>query len=257
MLTAEEASALFVGAEMAKQFTDGSLLPPIESALLKLRAVLPRDRQDYVEQFGKKTIVIGPTKNGGSLAVDREWLMPLQEAAVRRRVVKIVYRARARDHDTLREVEPLGVVFYSNVWYLVAWCRLRGDMRHFRLDRVRGVDVTDEVFAPRPEFSLARHFDAANTKDMMIPVRVWFSRCGLERARRESYVRMIEEKDTKNGAEMVLATYSLEWMAAWLLSFGGDAEALEPDTLRERIRLLAESALRRHAPARDLEPQLV
>src|SRR5882762_8641742 len=47
MFTAEEATSLFVGGELVKQFTDASLQAPMMSALDKLRAVLPRDRQDH------------------------------------------------------------------------------------------------------------------------------------------------------------------------------------------------------------------
>jgi len=250
MLTVEEASALFVGAELARQFTDGSLQPPIEAAVLKLRAILPQDRQDYLEQLGKKTVVIGPAAaSGGTPSAEREWLLPLQEAAVRRRVVKIRYRARARDDDTVRTVEPLGVVFYAAGWYLVAWCRLRGDLRHFRLDRIRMVETQEEVFEPRAEFSLATHLQEGAAQEQTIRTRIWFSRHALDRARRESLIAIVEEKTTSDGAEIVMATYSLGWLASWLLSFGGEAEALEPESLRQQVRTIAENALRRHGSA--------
>lgn len=256
MLTAEEAGALFVGAELAKQLTDGSLQPPIEAALLKLRAVLPRDRQDYLEQLGKKTVVIGPGACRPVAPSDRRWLLRLQDAAVRRRVVSITYRARARDDDTVREVEPLGVAYFGNGWYLIAWCRLRGDFRHFRLDRVRALETKDEAFEPRPEFSLSSHLDTLSTPPPMTPVRIWFAVKALDRARRESFAAVVEEKSDGSGAEIVMATYSLEWMAAWLLSFGADAEALEPEELRQQIRTLAESAYRRHAAVRERDPKI-
>ena len=49
MFSADEATSLFVGGELVKHFTDASLQAPMSSALDKLRAVLPRDRQDHVE----------------------------------------------------------------------------------------------------------------------------------------------------------------------------------------------------------------
>lgn len=256
MLTAEEASALFFGAELAKQYTDGSLLAPLEAALLKLRAVLPRDRQDYLEQLSKKTVVFGPPAHRRTPRADRQWLMPLQEAAVRRRVVKIAYRARAEE-ETVREVEPLGVVFYGGGWYLVAWCRLRGDLRHFRLDRIQNVDTKEEVFGPRPEFSLASHFALPGPCDEQVTVRLYFEEAALERVRRESWTAPVEEKPRDGGMKIVMKTYSLEWMAAWLLSFGPDVEVIEPDLLRERIRILAEGALQRSVFGRERESQLV
>ena len=34
-------------------------------------------------------------------------------------------------------------------WYLMAWCRLRGGGRTFRLDRIHGARLTDEAAPPR------------------------------------------------------------------------------------------------------------
>ena len=47
-----------------------------------------------------------------------------------------------------RRVEPLSYVGGPEGWYLMAWCRLRGGVRAFRLDRIRTVTATDEP-APR------------------------------------------------------------------------------------------------------------
>ena len=56
----------------------------------------------------------------------------------------------------LRE-RALGVVCYSGAWYLVAWCRLRKDVRHFRVDRIQTLTLLDELFPVRADFSLAKH----------------------------------------------------------------------------------------------------
>jgi predicted DNA-binding transcriptional regulator YafY len=44
-----------------------------------------------------------------------------------------------------RPTEPIGVVSLDEDWYLVGWCRLRDDARSFRLDRVRGAQLTGET----------------------------------------------------------------------------------------------------------------
>src|SRR2546423_1742897 len=47
------------------------------------------------------------------------------------------------------EIEPLGYVGGTH-WYLVGWCRLRGSIRCFRLDRIVRPVATDEQITPRP-----------------------------------------------------------------------------------------------------------
>lgn len=246
MFTAEEAAALFVGGEMVKQFTDASLHDPMGAALDKLRAVLPRDRQDHVEKLVSRTIVRGRVGRATAGLPAQRWLVTVQQGVVLRRLLRMAYRAPERDEDTHREVEPLGVVFYGGAWYLVAWCRLRAGIRHFRVDRIQRLELLPVVFAPREGFSLAEHMERAELDGERQPVRVWFHRHAQERAQRESYATLIEEKRREGGAEFTLYSYSLEWTAQWLLSFGERAEAVAPAKLRQLVRVTAEKMMARH-----------
>jgi len=246
MFTADEASSLFVGGELVKQFTDASLHGPMGSALDKLRAVLPRDRQDHVERLVNHTLVM---KGGGRAepgAAAQRWLLPVQQGVVLRRVLRMTYGGGDERGETQRDVEPLGVVYYGGAWYFVAWCRLREDIRHFRVDRIRRLEVTREVFPPRPDFSLAKHMQQARGGDVTIPAKVWFARRAQARAQRESSATLIAEHARDGGTEFSLFTWSLEWLAHWLLSFGPAAEAVAPARLRKLVRAEAEQVVRKH-----------
>jgi predicted DNA-binding transcriptional regulator YafY len=39
---------------------------------------------------------------------------------------------------------------YVDVTVIAAWCELREDYRHFRIDRIEAIDVLDERFPERP-----------------------------------------------------------------------------------------------------------
>lgn len=67
----------------------------------------------------------------------------VQRAIAEQLVVSIDYLDR-HAVGTRRQVEPVGVVSLDDDWYLVGWCRLRDDARTFRLDRVRGAELTGE-----------------------------------------------------------------------------------------------------------------
>lgn len=239
MLTAEEAMALFIGGEMVKQFADASMRTPMASALAKLRSVLPRDRQDDLDRLSEATAIFGESRLPTGL--DQRMLLPIQQAIVARRVLRMTYRARARDDDTVREIEPLGVTYHSAAWYLVAWCRLRKDFRYFKIERMRALEVLSERFAPRPDFSLREHLRVLRDAGERMMTRVWFSVEAMERVRRESYAQIATEQAARGGFEVTLETFSLEWLARWLLSFGIEAEALAPASLRKCVAREAEA----------------
>ena len=58
--------------------------------------------------------------------------------------------------STERDVEPLGLLWGSPGWYLLAWCRLRGAVRGFRLDRIRSARLTDERAPDRGDRAAGR-----------------------------------------------------------------------------------------------------
>jgi predicted DNA-binding transcriptional regulator YafY len=254
MLTADEASALFLGVQLVREFTDDSLSEPSTSALDKLRAVLPPEQRDHVERVGRATVVAKWSRRGdaatdGTGAAPPAALRGLQEAIARRRLVRLDYRGREQAETLRREVEPLGVLFYGGRWYLVAWCRLRDSLRHFRLDRIQGVETTGAVFAARADFSLEEHVSDYAKAGETFPARVWFADGEQARARAESYATLVEVEGSRRdgGAEFTMLTWSYDWLAGWLFSFGGGAEALHPPELRDALRRRAGEVLARHA----------
>lgn len=74
-----------------------------------------------------------------------------EESAARARVVAaaitdgLVVRLSYRDAHgamTVRDVEPVTCLVHRDNWYLVAWCRLRQDIRAFRFDRLLEIEPT-------------------------------------------------------------------------------------------------------------------
>jgi len=86
----------------------------------------------------------------------RRWAPPpaatvplaIQEAITARHVLRITYRDR-HDRETSRDIEPVAFAATRTEWYLMAWCRLRGGARAFRVDRILAADDTGEPASPR------------------------------------------------------------------------------------------------------------
>ncbi|WFB08177.1 YafY family transcriptional regulator [Streptomyces sp. LX-29] len=130
------------------------------TALRKVVAVLPAREREAVAACAARVQLVAPATGLAPVAVPRL----LQEALTHRRVLHLTYADR-HGRPTDRDVEPLGYLRgapdgreaepgRAAHWYLIAWCRLRGAVRGFRLDRIREVTAVDEV-APERGIDLA------------------------------------------------------------------------------------------------------
>lgn len=151
------------------------------------------------------------------------------------------YRASGREDITRREIEPLGLVYYSDHWHLIAYCRLRRDYRDFRTDRILRLFVRGDTFQPHATFSVREYVTSWCDKTRGIEVKVKFSPRATERARRSWFAGLISERRVKDGVIMSFPVGQMEWVTGWLLSFGTEAEVIAPVELRE---LLAGAALK-------------
>jgi predicted DNA-binding transcriptional regulator YafY len=126
---------------------------PGESA----RTPPPRAQADHKRVDGEQP---GGEQPGRDLAAReraaRRWGAPpaatvplaIQEAITARHVLRITYRDR-HDRETNRDIEPVAFAATRTEWYLMAWCRLRGGARAFRVDRILAADDTGESASPR------------------------------------------------------------------------------------------------------------
>ncbi len=66
-------------------------------------------------------------------------------------VVQIGYVGLASNARTVREVEGWSVVFSLGNWYLTGFCRMAGDRRVFRVDRIDAIAETGEPYERRDD----------------------------------------------------------------------------------------------------------
>ncbi len=245
MFTEEEAAALFMSGEVTEQVADDSLKQSLRSALLKIKSVLPQEKRDYLARL-KDAIGVWFRRTGPEV---RELsLMPIQDAVVRRRCLTLRYDAAGKGKISTRVVEPLGLVFYSRQWHLIAWCRLRKDFRDFRLDRFEGWDVLDELYEGHAGFSVKTFLQKKIDSDELTPATIRVNREVFDRFRSEMPCTAMEEQRRADGSvEVEILTCSLPWLASWLLSFGREVEALDPPELREALREAALAVAARYA----------
>jgi predicted DNA-binding transcriptional regulator YafY len=139
-LTAAEAAALAtaLAASGAMPFAEAG-----RSALKKLAAVMAAAPKDSaVKLVSQIRVVPGPS------GADSPVSDVIQQALVKSAAIELVYRD-VQAHETVRVVEPAGLLSTRSGWYLAAWCRLRQDFRVFRLDRITRARLTGDTIVSR------------------------------------------------------------------------------------------------------------
>ena len=155
LFDAEELEALLIGTRMVQAWADSDLARAASGALAKIHNALPeaRKREARVAQ-----LFVPPTNCAPA------WLGPLREAIRRRRMVQLDY-CDAADARSQRSVWPLGLFFWGAAWTLVGWCELRGDFRHFRLDRMLALTVGETEYPEQPGRRLDDFFDQLEQRE--------------------------------------------------------------------------------------------
>ena len=152
MFSRDEMEALVLGLREVVQVADPILAKAAENALSKLKASLPERMRAEFEHavLYAKRFYCRP-----EISIDIE---ALRQATRNEQVISIDY-ADAEDNRTLRQIQPLAIVFFDRSLVVMAWCELRADYRSFRIDRIIEMTVTDRSFRPRRVAMLREYLD--------------------------------------------------------------------------------------------------
>jgi len=130
------------------------------SALRKILAVLRDVDADRARALAERIYLYDDKR----LARPRPPLA-VEDAILEGRVVTLSYVDR-RGTVSDRTVEPLAVVGDAPYWYLWGWCRLREAPRAFRVDRIRGAVMHEEV-APDRGLSIDTYFPVIRERSIL------------------------------------------------------------------------------------------
>ena len=152
MFSIDEIESIVLGAQwVGRQTDDPRLSKAAGNALAKITAVLPPELRREVESG---TLVVIP-RNVLPLQVDPSLL---RDAIRKELKLRISYRDDV-GRETERIIWPFLIGFYEQRRVVSAWCELRNDYRHFRLDRIASAAATGERL-PRRRHALVKEWRA-------------------------------------------------------------------------------------------------
>lgn len=232
----QEAYALSTGVMLAQRMTTHSYNEKMQSALDKIKAVLPNEAKHRLELLAKGMAT--PTTEHPQQAD----LSVLQQAIARQQLLTFDYQSASQTQSS-RAVEAAGLVFYLGRWHLIAWCRLRQAFRDFRTDRIHNVQLQREQFQARTDFN-AKDFLQNSTPTAQLSAQISFMPAAADRARREWWQGIADEHQQSEAVVMTLNCTDWSSLACWLLSLGTAARVLAPDQLKQELCRQSQAILR-------------
>ncbi|ARK12367.1 YafY family protein [Fibrella sp. ES10-3-2-2] len=250
MFTNAEASALVFGAKLVERMADMSLREPFESALYKVKSVLKRAEKDHLDQLEP---LIGISDYPRPTPFSDQLLDQLQSACVQQQVLLLDYQAPYEEQTTTREVEPIGLYYYSTGWHLITFCRLRQDYRDFRTDRIRQLKVTGQLFSRQSLLSLHDYLNRFKQSRALTEAIVWFDKraARFTHQQRYAYGFMSEEAQGER-VKMLFLTQHPEGLARWLMMFASSVSIEQPDSLKAMILNFTDELKAHYAAAQPL-----
>ncbi len=237
MFSAREAATLLVGTGFTKLQPDASLRTDADAVAMKIRNVLPEPVRDYIDRLQERTVLapFNEVRDRGATGDEEGLWFELSEALARQRKVKMTYYVASRDEETVREVDPLGLVYYSDHWNLIAYDHLRDDIRNFRLDQIRKLRTRFDRFELPDGFDLKEHLRERGTSTENVRMQVRFKNRAWRWARTQVPADIEQELPQDGWTEVTFEFENVAYVAKWLLRYGTDVEVVSPDELRDEV----------------------
>lgn len=188
---------------------------------------------------------IGGLQIAANKADDSEIAAQISTAIAANELLEIEHYKEDQDTFTERVVEPYSLMNGREGWYVHTWDHSAEAPRDFRLDRVRSVRPTGDIFEPRdgmkPDLDGWAKTGVVSSSTV---AKIWIEP-GAARRVREEHEPVNELKD---GAIVIELPYGgVNWLITEIFKFAGDAVVLEPADARDAVR----------AAAKALKPDLI
>lgn len=203
--------------------------PALESAIRKLSAKAKEERRDGAITGN----ILVDSGTWGSERKFSEKLSLLERATTEREALEIDYVARDGQHSR-RTILPHLLVYKQNIWYVYAFCRMRGAFRLFKVGRMRSIVKTGEFFEPMPFSRDDVPLSFWTDTQQSVEAKFALSPEVLPFAEEWLGIENVYEADGKYYADAVLPDD--DSLVEKILSAGAGFKVLSPASLAERVR---------------------
>lgn len=248
-LSEGELLQLLLAKQMAELFQGTPLADTLEGLFRKIRFALPDavevDPVIAREQFSFHS---HPVRS-----INRQIWETIFRAMRKDQVMRITYRNPTEEEADKRDVEPLHLACVDGEWYLVAYCRMREDLRHFAVSRIESARMTKKTFEPQP-FDPDTYFENRfgrfiGAPGETIPVKVRFAPSATHWVlERKWHACQTVGHHSDGGVTISFPVPSIYEAKRWVLQWGPEARVMAPQELKDAIREEVEQMFELYPP---------
>jgi predicted DNA-binding transcriptional regulator YafY len=246
-LTLSEIIALYLLKGHAKFYKGTEIDDRLESAFKKISQLVPAE---LCKQLDKISSLFVPISKFGKDYGGKESIIDMCTAAMLgRKTCFVKYHSFSGGEIKNFKIDPLCFFERAGGLYVFVRATSFGEIRMLALERIQELEPTGEEFEPvedfDPEKLLRQAFDVVY--DDPIEVKIWFSADQAPYIKERKWAEYQHVEENHDGSIILTMKTSGWWdVKKWVLSYGAEAEVLEPRELKEEIIKESLEALKKY-----------
>ena len=209
----------------------------LNNATLKLKKYSNQEQERLVKQHLEGLEVLSPIEKSSIEPILRK----LEQSIVNESSVEIEYHTSREELPKRRVVDPYGIIYWNNNWYVIAFCHLRNEMRNFRVGRIISIIQTEITFNRPKNFSASEFFmknllPKVEDKQKLILLVLSGKTSALDDICQHWFLgHHFKERTSTKGIFLLEEEAVHTYVPYLLLPYGKSIQVIEPISLKQKL----------------------
>ena len=244
-LNFEEALALVTAARFYQAAEGEQAIEVLNGAIRKITSDLPKGTNETLNQIAPQIEV--PHQQVSQIDEIEPHRETLYEAIRERRKVNMAYNAFSSGRREQHRLSPYAVLFRKHAWYVIGHTEKSNQILTFRINRIHSLFISLVPYTIPADFSVQKYMEKS-----------WDFRLGPEThvviefaPRIAPLIREVQwhstqkiHENTDGGLRFEATVAGWQEVGWWVMSWGDEAEVIEPKELREWVAETARKMVR-------------
>lgn len=237
-LSKGELFALTLGARMLEAYAGSTYASELRSAITRLSERLPEPTWVDLQQVVEERILF---RSGAGIELDPEIWHKLEDACRMKKSVQMGYYTASRNAFSERKLDPYLLHIYRGTNpYAIGYCHQRKEVRWFRVDRIKQLEVLKETFVQEPTFDAKDHLEMIFQHEaggVPVPVAIWFDAPTAPYIRERRWHPTQEIQEHSDGSlTLSMLVRGMNDLKRWVLGYGKGVIVQEPPELVQLVK---------------------